>query len=146
MNKAIFGLASLCVALLAGCQSSSGPYLPPNTTKYSVESTDKFVLLDKYAQSAVTCTGLQERVTPDNVLEVAANVKNREGRQLQLQVCCVFKNPAAGADAAATGAEIPTDQTPWQTVSLNENATETVRFVAPNTKDREYSVHVRQAR
>ena len=123
---------------------SSGPYLPPNTTKYSVESTDKFVLLDKYAQGAVTCTGLQERITPENLIEVAANVKNREARKLQLQVCCVFKNE--NAPTPAPGAETPEDQTPWQTIALDENATETVRFISPKAEDHAYSIHVRQAR
>jgi hypothetical protein len=145
MNKVLFlGLAALGAALLSGCQSSPGPYLPPNTTKYSVESTDKFVLLDKYSQGAVTCTGLQERVTPENVIEVAANVKNREGRAIQVQVCCVFRNENAAP--AQPGAEIPSDQTAWQTVALDANATETVRFLAPKTEDRAYSIHVRQAR
>jgi hypothetical protein len=145
MNKVVFfSLAAFGVALLSGCQSSSGPYLPPNTTKYSVESTDKFVLLDKYSQGAVTCTGLQERMTPENLTEVAANVKNREGQKIQVQVCCVFKNE--NAPTPEPGAEIPTDQTAWQTVALDPNATETVRFVSPKTQDRAYSIHVRQAR
>ena len=145
MNKFVFfSLAGFGVALLSGCQSSSGPYLPPNTTKYSVESTDKFVLLDKYSQGAVTCTGLQERVTPENVLEVAANVKNRDARPIQVQVCCVFSNESA--PAAQPGVEIPTDQTAWQTIALDANATETVRFLSPKAQDRGYSIHVRQAR
>jgi len=145
MNKVvIFGLVSFGVGLLSGCQSSSGPYLPPNTTKYSVESTDKFVLLDKYSQGAVSCTGLQERVTPANLVEVAANVKNRETEKIQVQVCCVFHDE--NAPAAQPGAEIPMDQTAWQTVVLDAGATETVRFMSPKTQDRAYSIHVRQAR
>ena len=145
MNKVvIFSLAALGLAMLSGCQSSSGPYLPPNTTKYSVESTDKFVLLDKYSQGAVSCTGLQDRTTPANLVEVTANVKNRDAQKIQVQVCCVFHDE--NAPAAQPGAEIPTDQTPWQTVALDANATETVRFISPKTEDRAYSIHVRQAR
>ena len=33
------------VALLAGCHS--GPYLPQDTTKYTLENTEKFVVMDK---------------------------------------------------------------------------------------------------
>ena len=38
------------------------------------------------------------------------------------------------------------DETPWQTLILGENATETVRFTAMNTLARKYTVRVRQAR
>ena len=145
MNKVIIlGFAASCLTLLAGCQSSFGFFLLLVFLLFLVESTDKFVLLDKYSQSAVTCTGLQERVTPESLVEVAANVKNRDTRPIQVQVCCIFKNQ--DAPAPQPGAEIPSDQTPWQNVALDANATETVRFVSPKAQDRGYSIHVRQAR
>lgn len=145
MNKVVFiGLAAFCGALLCGCTSSPGPYLPPNTTKYSVESTDKFVLLDKYSQSAVTCTGLGQRITPENLVEVTANVKNRDAHKIQIQVCCVFQKE--NAPTPTPGVDVPVDQTSWLTVALDEGATETVRFTSPKVEDRAYSIQVRQGR
>jgi len=78
--------------LLAGCSTEPGPYTPQDTTKYTVENTEKFVLLDKPTQVSVTCTGLQERLLPDADSRVVANVKNREARRIQVQIQCVFKD------------------------------------------------------
>ena len=140
MKKAVItsllGAAGL-LAFLAGCQTEPGPFLPQDTTKYTVESTDKFVLMDKYVQYSVTCTGLQERITPEGRFEVAANVKNRENRRIQVQISCVFKNEQGFST---------NDETPWQTLILGENTTETVRFVSMNDQARKYTIRVRQAR
>jgi uncharacterized protein YcfL len=127
----------LTVLFLAGCQQPPGPFLPQDTTKYSIENTEKFVLMDQSTQVSVTCTGLQERTTSDGRLEVVANVKNRENRRIQVQIRCVFKDE----QSAATG-----DETPWQTLILGENATEALRFTAMNTQARKYTIAVRQAR
>lgn len=125
----------------AGCASKNtrgtGPYLPQDTTKYTLENTEKFVLMDQAAQFSVTCTGLQERTTADGRLEVVANVKNREARRIQVQISCVFKD----AQHFSTG-----DETPWQTLILTENSTETVRFTAANPLSKTYTIRVRQAR
>lgn len=123
--------------LLAGCTTEPGPYLPQDTTKYTVENTEKFVLLDRPAQYSVTCTGLQERVLPDGRLEVVANIKNRENRRLQIQVNCVFKDE----QGFSTG-----DETPFQNLVLAEYSTEAVRFTAANTLAKRYTIRVRQAR
>jgi uncharacterized protein YcfL len=123
--------------LLAGCATEPGPYLPQDTTKFTVENTEKFVLLDKPAQYSVTCTGLQERVLPDGRLEVVANVKNRENRRLQVQINCVFKD----AQGFSTG-----DETPYQNLVLAEHETEAVRFTAANQIAKRYTIRVRQAR
>lgn len=123
--------------LLAGCATEPGPFTPQDTTKYTVENTEKFVLLDKPTQYSVTCTGLQERALPDGRLEVVANVKNRENRRIQVQVNCVFKD----AQGFSTG-----DETPFQTLILAENSTEAVRFTAMNTLAKRYTIRVRQAR
>ena len=125
------------LALLAGCTTESGPFPPQSTTKYTVENTEKFVLLDKPAQISVTCTGLQERVLPDGRLEVVANVKNREARRIQVQIQCVFKDE----QRVSTG-----DETAWQTLILAENSTEAVRFTAMNSQAKTYEIRVRQAR
>jgi hypothetical protein len=139
MNKAAIAtlLSAGALAVLAGCQTEPGPYLPQDTTKYTVESTDKFVLMDKRVQHSVTGTGLQERILPDGRFEVAANVKNRENRRIQVQVSCAFKDEQ-GFSAG--------DETPWQTLILGENATETVRFTSMNPQARKYTIRVREAR
>jgi len=127
------------VALLAGfagCASEPGPYTAQDT-KYAVENTEKFVLMDKQVQYSVTCTGLQEKTLPDGRLEVVANIKNRENRRIQVQVACVFKDE----QGVSTG-----DETPWQTLILDENTTEAQRFTAMNAQARRYTIRVRQAR
>ena len=123
--------------MLAGCATEPGPYTPQDTTKYTVENTEKFVLLDKPTQISVTCTGLQERLLPDGRLEVVANVKNREARRIQVQIQCVFKDE----QRFSTG-----DETAWQTLILAGNSTEAVRFPAMNAQAKTYEIRVRQAR
>ena len=136
-TKAPALLATVALALLAGCATEPGPYTPQDTTKYTVENTEKFVLLDKPTQVSVTCTGLQERLLPDGRLEVVANVKNREARRIQVQIQCVFKDE----QRVSTG-----DETAWQTLILAENSTEAVRFTATNPQAKTYEIRVRQAR
>src|SRR5215467_6330145 len=103
-------LASIAaLGLFAGCAMEPGPYAPLDTTKYTLENTDKFVLLDQPAQYSVTCTGLQERMLADGRLEVVANVKNREPRRIQVQISCIFKDE----QGVSTG-----DETPFQNVIL----------------------------
>jgi uncharacterized protein YcfL len=130
-------LAFAAVALCAGCATDVGPYAPLDTTKYTLENTDRFVLLDKAAQYSITCTGLQEIPLADGRLEVVANVKNRESRRVEVQINCVFK------DTLGFGTN---DETPWQTLILSENSTESVRFTAMNANAKKYTVRVRQAR
>lgn len=130
-------LSTLALALAAGCATQTGPYAPLDTTKFTLENTEKFVLLDQPAQHSVTCTGLQEQFLADGRLQVVANVKNRESRRIQVQVNCVFKDELG----MSTG-----DETPFETLILSENATEAVRFVAMNPNARKYTVRVRQAR
>jgi uncharacterized protein YcfL len=129
--------ATAAFALTSGCVNEPGPFAPLDTTKFTLEQTDRFVLLDKPAQNSVTCTGLQEIPLADGRLEVVANVKNRESRRIQVQINCVFKD----AQGVSTG-----DETPWQTLILSENATEAVRFTAMNAQAKKYTVRVRQAR
>ncbi len=88
MNTRLRIAGGLCLlTLLAGCETP-GPYLPEDTTKYTIENTEKFVLLDRASQHSVTCTALQEQVLPDGRLEVVANVKNRERRRIEVQINC----------------------------------------------------------
>jgi uncharacterized protein YcfL len=131
----LFVLAT--ASLLLGACATPGPYTPQDTTKYTIENTEKFVLLDQPTQHSVTCTGLQERALPDGRLEVVANVKNRENRRIQVQINCVFKD----AQGFSTG-----DETPFQTLILAENSTEAVKFTAMNPLAKKYTIRVRQAR
>lgn len=131
-------LTALGASLPAGCMMfPPGPYRPVNTTKYSIENTDKFVLLDRAVQRSVTCTGLQERILPDGRLEVVANVKNNENRRIQVQVNCVFKNE----QGSPTG-----DETPFQNLILSEYSTKAVQFASMNPQARRYTIRVRQTR
>jgi uncharacterized protein YcfL len=125
------------LTLLPGCVTQTGPFPPLDTTKFTLENTDRFVLLDQPTQNSVTCTGLQEIPLADGRLEVVANVKNRENRRIQVQINCVFKD----AQGFSTG-----DETPWQTLILSEFSTEAVRFTAMNPQAKKYTVRVRQAR
>ena len=121
--------------LLAGCQTG-GAKPPVNATKYNFETTAKFALMDSRAQRSVTCMGLQERKNAEGRLEVAANVRNRENRRIEVQVQCLFKDVQGFA----------LDETPWQTLILTENAQDTVRFTAMNTLATDYEVRVRSSR
>ena len=136
-NKTSLLLAATAgLVLLVGC-ATPGPFTPQDTTRYTVENTEKFVLLDKPTQVSVTCTGLQERTLADGRLEVVANVKNREARRIEVQINAVFKDD----QGFSTG-----DETPFQTLILAENSTEAVRFTAMNTLAKKYTIRVRQAR
>ena len=123
----------------AGCQSShpeTGPYPPQSTTGFDAENKDKFVLMDSGAQYSVTCTGLQETTLPDGRMQIAANVRNRENRRIQVQISCAFKDEQG----------FTIDETPYQTLILTENGQETVSFTSLNNKPKKYTVRVRQAR
>jgi hypothetical protein len=128
---------SVALALTAGCAVVSSPFPALDSTKFTLENTDRFALLDPSAQSSVTCTGLQEIPLADGRLEVVANLKNREDRPVQVQINCVFKDE----EGFGTG-----DETPFQTVNLAEHATEAVRFTAVNNLARKYTIRVRQPR
>lgn len=136
MKHSFLSLPALAaITLLAGC--STGPYAPKDTTKYTLENKEKFVLMDKKVQYSVTSTGIQSNINPDGRLEVVANIKNRENRRIQVQVSCVFKD----AQNFSTG-----DETPWQTLILGENTTEAVNFKSMNNQARNFTIRVRQAR
>lgn len=114
-----------------------GAYTPKNATKYDLENREKIVFESWGAQRAATCSGLQERVNEDGRLEVAANMRCRVNKRVQLQISCVFKD----IQGFSTG-----DETPWQTLILTENSQETVRFIAMNDKAKGYTIRVREAR
>ena len=130
-------LAALACVFAAGCASEPRPLSAQDSTRYSVENTENFDLLDKTTQSAITCTGLQPRILANGRLEIVANVKNRGTSPVSVQINCVFQD----AQGVSTN-----DDTPLQTLTLAGNATEAVRFTASNTAGKKYTIRVRQAR
>jgi hypothetical protein len=140
-SNAVFGQALVASAaallLFAGCATKPAPATAQDTTKFTLEQSDRFLVFDKSLQETVTCTGLQSRMLADGRLEVVANVRSRSDKRLPLQVNCVFKDEQ--------GVPIG-DETPWQTLTLSEFSTEAVRFSSFTPQARRYSIRVRQAR
>jgi len=135
MKLRFITLPLVATALLVGC-ATEGARPPVNTTKSNLETTEKFVLMDKGTQRSVTSDGLQERTLSVGRLEVAANVRNRENRRIQVQMNCAFKDNQG----------FVVDETPWQNVMLTENEQQTVRFVSANGQAKWYTIRVRQTR
>lgn len=128
-------VATAALGVFAGCQTDRGAYLPENARKYNYEDTEQLVLMDAMVQRSVTSPGIQQTRLPDGRLQVAANLRNREGRRIQVQAQCEFKD--------AQGFTL--DSTTWDTVILTERGQETVRFTSLNDKAQRYTIRVRQA-
>lgn len=137
MNRTILLTLSVLTLAAAGCQTPEGARTPVNTTRHNLEDSEVFVLMDGPTQRSVTTSGVQQRINADGRLEVAANVRNREARRIEVQWQVVFKD--------AQGFSIG-DETPWQTLILTENAQETLRAIAMNEQARRYTFRIRQAR
>jgi hypothetical protein len=132
----------VCAGLLpvfVGCETTPidhGAYLPENVAINDLENRTALVLLDRRVQTSVTCPGIQEARMEDGRLQVAAHLRNRENRFIQVQANCEFKD--------AQGFVI--DATPFENVSLDPNAQQDVRFVSMNDKAVRYTIRIRQAR
>ncbi|HLP78707.1 MAG TPA: YcfL family protein [Candidatus Paceibacterota bacterium] len=141
MKKNLLLLLAVAGAALAftGCETAvvdHGAYLPLNATVNDVENRAGVVLLDRRVQNSVTCPGIQETHLQDGRLQVAAQLRNREERRIQVQVNCEFKD--------AQGFTI--DSTPYQNVFFEANSQETVRFTSMNSLAVRYTIRVRQAK
>jgi len=136
--KTVIALFSVAVLVIAsGCATSeTGAYAPQNSDQFNYEATAPFVLMDKGAQNSVTVADIHSETLPDGRLQVAANVRNRENRRIQVQANCEFKN----TDGFAV------DSSPWQTLILTENSTETIQFASMNKDAKRYTIRVREAR
>lgn len=136
-HRVTFALSLAAAALLCGCATSQ-PKAPEvqDSIKYTVDDTGRVAFADPVTKEAILCTGLQERFTADNKLDVIANVKNRSDHPLKVQVQCLFRD----ADGFVTP-----QGTPWQTVSLDPQMTETVHFTASSTVSKRYTLRFRQA-
>jgi uncharacterized protein YcfL len=135
MKTSLSLLLLTAVLFAAGCAHEAA-YEPANTTKYDLENKANFVLMDSGAQHSVTCSGLQMATLPDGRIRIAANVRNRENRRIEVQINCEFKDEQGFA----------IDSTPWQTLILTEHGQETVSFTSMNNQARKYTIRVRQAR
>ena len=122
---------SACLAiLLSGCGA-------PTARQSAISNNSKFVALGSLGSRIVQCTALQENTLPDGRLEVRANILNLVNKRVDLQINCIFKD----AQGFSTG-----DETPFQTLILDETAQETITFTSLNDKAKDYTVRVRLAR
>ena len=128
--KKILTLSACLTILLNGCDA-------PTATQSAISNNSKFVALGSLGSRIVQCTTLQENTLPDGRLEVRANILNLVNKRVDLQINCIFKD----AQGFSTG-----DETPFQTLILDETAQETITFTSLNTKAKDYTVRVRLAR
>jgi Protein of unknown function (DUF1425) len=124
------------LAWVTGCSTDHGAYAPENTMVNNLEDSASFVLLDKATQKSVTCVSLEPQRLADGRLQVAANLRNRESRRIQVQVNCEFKD--------AQGFVL--DHSPFQNLFLDENAQQGVTFLSMNDQAIRYTIRVREAR
>jgi len=120
---------------LNGC-ATGGAKLPVNTTKFDVENTSQYALMGDRVQRSISFTGTQTRILEDGRLEVITNVRNREGRRIEVQVSCVFKDEQNFSTM---------DETPWQSLIITERAQEAVKFTSMNNRAKNFTIRVREA-
>jgi hypothetical protein len=130
------GAAFAILAFAFGCASAPPPNQAAETTKYTLDNTDKFAPLDDASRRTVACTGAQYFTLADGRLEVIANLKNRSGHKIEVQASCAFRDEQ----------DLPVGETPWEPVMLTENMTQAVHFTAPSVAGKKYTVRVRQGR
>ena len=129
MKKILIFSAGLAI-MLNGCGA-------PTAAQSTISNNSKFVALGSLGSRIVQCTALQENTLPDGRLEVRANILNLVNKRVDLQINCIFKD----AQGFSTG-----DETPFQTMILDETAQETITFTSLNTKAKDYTVRARLAR
>ena len=129
--------ALCCLGALAGCATAPGTQATTDSTKFTVENTERFAALDPATEALVSCTGLQERTLGDGRLEVIANVRNRDRGPVKVQIRCAFLDEQ-GVQVGTGG--------PWQELALAGDSTEVVRFTAPDAVAKRYAIRVRKAR
>ena len=128
--KKILTLSACLTILLSGCGA-------PTARQSAISNNSKFVALGSLGSRILQCTALQENELPDGRLEVRANILNLVNKRVDLQINCIFK------DAQGFSTD---DETPFQTLILDETAQETITFTSLNTKAKDYTVRVRLAR
>ena len=93
------------------------------------------MLLEASVQRSITCSGIQKRRDSDGRLEVAANIRNRESRRIQVQISCEFKDEQG----------FVVDSSPFQNFILSPLAQEPYRVIALNSKATAFTIRVREA-
>jgi hypothetical protein len=122
-------ISGAIAALSAGCATA-----PVNT---AIGGNEKFAPADAAAAAALDCTDLRERTLGDGRLEVVAVIQNRTAQRVEAQVRCIFRDDLG----------IPTGgETHWQTIVLEGNSAEAVRFAALTPAVTRYTINVRLAR
>jgi len=119
MKTKLLALLSLTAALfISGCSTHSE-------------------LLDPGMKNSIVVEETYERELDDGRLEVTAKIRNLENRRIEVQINCVF----TGRNGVAIG-----DETPFQSLILTENSTESVKFTSMNNQAKKYNVRLRQVR
>ena len=133
INSAMKNILLITIlTLVVGCATGGG-----SANGATAKTNAKFQALGGLAANAVTCSALKETLQPDGRLEVRANMHNRLGKRIQVQVNCVFKDE----QGFSTG-----DETPFQSLILDEYGQKTVTFTSLNNKAKGYTVQARLQR
>lgn len=126
MKRILISILAIAAVIFSGC----------TTTRYAADNNSNFILMDSAVQRSIASTGIQQAALPDGRMKLAANIRNLEGRRIQVQINCEFKDEQG----------FTIDATPWQTLILTENAQETVPFESANAQAKKYIIRVREAR
>ena len=127
---------------LAGCQSqlttpTAGDRVVPVPVAAGRVGASPVVFVDPQVQALTADVGDRSVVRPDGRLHVEVDLKSLAGSRLQVQLQCVFLDEQG----------LPTaDETPWETLFLTENSTETVPFDSLNPLARTFTVRLRVTR
>ena len=123
----------VAAALLSGCRR--GPYqastYPAGTT--SLEHTEKVTYADNIA-GKVRLVDSRAIVLPDGRLEVYAELENRTGKNLVVQVQAQFKD-AMGA--------LFRDETNWKTIVMPPHSSTDYRMASMNDQAKDYIIRVK---
>lgn len=132
-------LATIGLLLTTGCTTPTQVVPPADSTKYTLESTERFSALDAATGQSIDCTGLLEHPLADGRTEVVANLRNRDAKPVAVEASCLFRDPHGLTTL---------EETAWQSVTIPADATLAVRFTTAKTTGpvSKYTVRVRTAR
>ena len=126
-----FILTALTVAWLGGCVVPTST----STSQAQLTSHRKFVAYG-LSRDWVHCEGLEETPLDKGRLRVRANIRNRLGHRVRVQVGCMFANEHGFAT---------NDKTLYAWYNLDPGELRTVSFVSLG-EARDYNVQVRDSR
>jgi hypothetical protein len=139
------GVAVVVLAGVAGgCKTAPVETVPVMQGPYKalshgagLEESDTLVLMDAGLQGSLSVERQEASRTADGRIIAVANVRNTSTRENHIQVQTVFRS----ASNISSG-----DETAWQTMLLQPNATETYSATALNGNSDHYTIRVRHAR